>query len=76
MVDIFAVASKKVAALPPALRDDIGFELLERVAAWNELRKKIAEGLADIAAGRVVKAPTVAQVMKEVKRRHAQKKDT
>ena len=73
MTDIFSVAAKKIGKLPPALRDDIGFELLDRVAAWHDLRKKLAEGIADIESGRVVKLPSAASLMRELKRRHGKK---
>ena len=74
MSNLLAVAMKKVGTLPPALRDDIGFELLERVAAWHELREKLAEGLADIKAGRVVQIQSAAPFIKELRNRHARRK--
>jgi len=74
MVDIFSVAAKKIETLPSELRDNIGFELLDRIAAWHDLRKKLADGLADIEAGRVVSMPSAASLIKELRRRHVQKK--
>ncbi len=71
MTDIFTVAIKKAGVLPPAVRDNFGYELIDRVAAWNELKKKIAAGMADVDAGRVSKLPTVEAIIQEAKKRHA-----
>jgi len=51
MTKLLAQGVKKVKGLPEGVKDRIGFELIDRAAAWQELREKIMVGVREIDAG-------------------------
>lgn len=72
MADIFSVAVKQVAKLPKDLRDEWGCEMIDRVAAWHELREKIAVGIRELDAG-LGRPLSKKELLKELRKRHAKK---
>ena len=51
MTKTISLVLKKISKLPLATQDEIGFEILDRIAAWEELREKIAVGIRELDAG-------------------------
>ena len=51
MTKLLAEGVKKVKGLPEEVQDRIGFELIDRAAAWHDLREKIMVGVREIDAG-------------------------
>lgn len=51
MTKILAEGVKKVRELPEEIQERIGFELIDRAAAWHELREKIMVGVRELDAG-------------------------
>ena len=73
MTKILAIAMKKVAGLPAELQEDLSYEIIDRVAAWHELREKIAEGIRSLDAGEG-RTLTKRELLKEFRKRHGKKK--
>lgn len=73
MTKTLALAMKEVKKLPEEIQERFGFDLIDRVAAWHELREKIAEGVREADAGLL--RPLSARVLiKEFRKRHAKRK--
>ena len=64
---------KRVSAWPNESREAFSNDMLARVNALEELREKIAVGMRDIEAGRVVTI-NKASFIKELRKRHARAK--
>jgi len=72
MEKTFALATKEVAKLPKETQAEFGRDLIDRIAAWRELREKIAEGVRELNAG-MGRPLDIKKFMKEFRRRHAKK---
>jgi len=70
---MLAIAMKKAAGLPEELQEDLSYEIIDRVAAWHELREKVAEGIRSLDAGEG-KILTKKELLKELRKRHGKKK--
>ena len=73
MEKTFASATREVAKLPKETQAEFGRDLIDRVAAWHQLREKIAEGIRELDAG-LGQPLDIKKFMKELRRRHARKK--
>ena len=73
MTKTLANVVKRVSAWPEESREAFSQDMLARVNALEELREKIAVGMRDIEAGRVVKI-NKASFIKEIRKRHARAK--
>jgi hypothetical protein len=51
MTKALQLAMSKAAALPDAVQEQIGREMLERIAAFNELQAAIEVGVCELDAG-------------------------
>jgi len=70
---MLAAAIKEVKKLPTDVQDTIGINLIDRVAAWRELRAKIAEGIREADAG-LAKPLSAKTLIREFRKRHAKGK--
>lgn len=73
MEKTFASATKEVAKLPKETQADFGRDLMDRVAAWYQLREKIAVGVRELDAG-LGRPLNIKKFMKEFRRKHAKRK--
>jgi len=51
MTKTLAEAMKQVKELPDETQDRFAFDIIDRVAAWHEVREKIAAGARELDAG-------------------------
>ena len=70
MTKTLAQVVKRVSRWPNESREAFSNDMLARVHALEELREKIAVGMRDIEAGRVVKINKTSFI-KELRKRHA-----
>lgn len=73
MTEILATALKKAAALPKELREGLGYEIIDRIAVWHELRAKIAEGIKSLDDGEGRRF-TRKELLTALRKRHGKKK--
>ena len=64
---------KKIAKMPPTAQDQFAFEMLDRIAAWEELREKIAVGIRQLDAG-LGRPLSKKELITEFRKRHAKRK--
>lgn len=51
MSEVLKVALEKAADLPESVQEEIGFAVIDRVAAWKKLRADIQVGIDQLDAG-------------------------
>lgn len=74
MSKMLTVGVKEIKKLPVEMQDSVGLDLIERAAAWHELREKIMEGVreADAGLGRRISAE---DLIREFRKRHGKRKN-
>ena len=65
----FKLAVEKVSALPEEAQERIGFELLDRVAALEELRAELQIGINELDAG-LGRVLDIEELLKDLNARH------
>ena len=73
MTKTLAAAIKKVKELPDETQERFGFEIIDRVAAWHELREKIEKGIRELDAG-LGRELSEKDLRAMVRKRHGKKK--
>jgi hypothetical protein len=69
MVKLLELAIAKAAQLPRAAQEEIGRELLERIASLSRLRADIDEGIRELDSGRG-SALDIEEIIREVRASH------
>ena len=72
MTKTFSVAVKKVAKLPAEIQDEIGLDILDHLAALDEVRAKVREGIRSLERDGGVELDIKA-FMKEIRRKHGRR---
>jgi len=73
MTKLLAEGVKKIKGLPEEVQDRIGFELIDRAAAWHELREKLMVGIREIDAG-LARPLSKKDLLAMIHKRHGTKK--
>lgn len=72
MTKMLSAAIKEIRKLPAQVQENIGIDLIDRVAAWRELREKIAVGIREADAG-LARPLSRKALLKMVREHHAKK---
>ena len=73
MTNTVSLVMKKLTKMPTAAQDQFAFEMLDRIAAWEELREKIAVGVRQLNAG-LGRPWSKKEMLAEFRKRHAARK--
>ena len=72
MTSILKLAMEKVAELPEATQEQIGLELIDRIAAWEKLRADVQIGIDQLDAGHG-REIDIEELIRELNEEHARR---
>jgi hypothetical protein len=72
MTEILRVALEKAADLPESVQEEIGLEVIDRVAAWKKLKADIQVGIDQLDAG-LGREIDFEELIKELHEEHARR---